>query len=373
MPFVREAFETLGEAVVVDGRSISAEDVRDADLLAIRSTTRVDRALLDDSKVRFVGTATIGCDHLDTDYMQSRGIQWCHSPGCNSNSVSEYVTAALLRLADRHDFTPPGKTIGVVGVGNVGRLVVEKARALGMRVLQNDPPRARAEGQGDFVALDQLVSEADVLTMHVPITQSGCDATFHLIDRNILAAVRPGLLFINAARGAVVDTPALITAIESGAVGHSVIDTWEGEPRYNRRLMKLADIVTPHIAGHSFEGKVAGTVMVYRAACRFLGVEPVWTPDSLLPPADVLEIRVDASGRTDCDVLHEIVSRVYDIGRDDSDFRSGDCEDPDRCAAHFDALRKSYPVRREFRFTRVVVDNASPVLGAMVADLGFAA
>ena len=176
MPYAEDAFSTLGETIALEGRSICAADVKDIDLLATRSTTNVNAQLLDGSKVRFVGTATIGTDHLDIDYLEKRGIHWCYSPGCNANSVSEYITTALLCLADRHRFRLRGKTMGIIGVGNVGRKVVEKAEALGMKVLQNDPPRQRAEPDNNsFCDLDTLLEESDIVTTHVPITKEGQD------------------------------------------------------------------------------------------------------------------------------------------------------------------------------------------------------
>jgi len=372
MPYVREAFQTLGETVVIDGPRISPVDVADADVLAIRSTTRVDRRLLEGSRLRFVGTATIGFDHLDRDYLEGRGIKWCYSAGCNANSVSEYVTAALLHLATRYGFCLEDRTIGVVGVGNVGRLVAEKAEVLGMRVLRNDPPRERTEGGSGFVSVKQVLGEADVITMHVPLTADGQDATFHMVDEDFLSNARPGLIFINSARGSVVDTPALIGALDSGAVGRAVVDTWEGEPDYSSELLERADIGTPHIAGHSFEGKVAGTVNVYREACRCLGATPTWKVDELLPAPEVPEVVVEPGEGPDEEALWDIVSQVYDICRDDADLRRANVRSTAERAAHFSRLRKEYPVRREFRFTRVVAANASSAFLDKIAGLGFA-
>lgn len=377
MPYANEAFSPLGDVRVLDGRSITAADVRDADILAIRSTTRVDRALLDGSRVRFVGTATIGTDHMDTAYLDENGIAWCYSPGCNANSVSEYFTAALLWLAEQKGMCLAGRTLGVVGVGNVGRRIVEKAQALGMRVRPNDPPRQRVEGdQPDeaappFVSLDDLLRSADVVSLHVPLATSGPDRTFHLADASLFERARPGLVFINAARGGVMATAALCDALESGRVGHAVIDTWEGEPAYDHVLLDRAALGTPHIAGHSFEGKVMGTLMVYEAACRFLGREPAWRPEPLLPPAPVPELDVDAGGRSDEAVLGEIVRAVYDIEDDDRRLRAGRNADEQQRSAHFDGLRRNYPVRREFRFTKVRLSNAAPGLRHKVRSLGF--
>jgi len=371
MPFAREAFSTLGDVQIVEGRAIGPEHVRDADLLAVRSTTRVDARLLEGSRVRFVGTATIGIDHMDIAYLERRGIHWCYAPGCNANSVSEYVTAALLCLANCRGFTLEGKTIGVVGVGNVGRLMVLKAQALGMRVLQNDPPRQRAERTPDFVSLDQILEEADVVTLHVPLTRMGPDATYHMAEERFFARLKCGAIFINCARGATTDTAALINALNQGVAADAVIDTWEGEPEYSLELLARTAIATPHIAGHSFEGRVMGTVMVYREACRFLGVEPQWTPDDCWPPPPVPRVQVNSRGRPDEAVLWEIVRQVYDIEADDRSFRESSRADLPTRRVRFDELRRNYPMRREFRFTRVVLEPGVDQLRRKVADLGF--
>lgn len=371
MPFAREAFQTLGEVIAKDGRTITAADVRDADVLAIRSTTRVNAALLDGSSVRFVGSAVIGTDHLDIPYLEGRGIRWCGAAGCNAESVAEYITAALLRLAVRHRFALAGKTIGVIGVGNVGRLVVAKARALGLRVLQNDPPRQRAEGDAGFVPLDRILAESDIVTFHVPLTRTGADATVGMANAAFFSRLKRGCIYINAARGPVNETDALLDAMDRGIVAHAVIDCWEGEPSCRQDLLRRADLATPHIAGHSFEGKVMGTVMVYRETCRFLGVAPAWSHEPLMPPPPAPEVTVDAAGRSREQVLDEVVSAVYDIGGDDARLRSGPAGDAGAWAGHFDRLRKDYPMRREFRFTRVTLRNASPEAARVVESLGF--
>jgi erythronate-4-phosphate dehydrogenase len=373
MPYAREAFSNLGEVLVKDGREITPLDVRDATILAIRSTIKVNKALLNGSCVKFVGTATIGTDHMDTAWLDNAGIKWCYAPGCNANSVSEYIVSALLFLANRHGFALEGKTIGVIGVGNVGSRVVSKAHALGMRILQNDPPRARRErsSKSQFVSLDRVLTESDIVTMHVPMTKEGRNATYHMADEKFFGKMKRGCIFINAARGAVIVTDALLSAMDKGIVSHTVIDTWEGEPVYRTDLLRKADIVTPHIAGHSFEGKVAGTVMIYKEACQFLGSDPTWTVDNLLPPPLVPEVEVDASGSDDA-VLWEIVRRVYDIEADDHRMRESCVPDDKKRSANFDALRRNYPVRREFPYTRVVLKNASEKLTRKVASLGFA-
>lgn len=372
MPFVKEAFESIGDVVVLGGREITAADVKDADILAIRSTTRVNRELLEGSSVRFVGTATIGTDHLDISYMERNGIAWCYSPGCNANSVAEYVTSAVLWLALKGEFVLKGKTMGVIGVGNVGSRVVSKATALGMNVLQNDPPRQRNEpgNASDFVSLDTLLGESDIVTMHVPLTQVGADATYQMASNDFMASMKPGALLINSARGQILNTTALLAAMDNGTVEHAVIDTWEGEPEYRTDLLNLIDIGTPHIAGYSFEGKVAGTVKVYEEACRFLNIEPSWDHEACMPPPQVPKIELDCSNKSSEESLWDIVKQVYDIRRDDADMRNFEGLESSR-AAHFDELRNNYHRRREFRYTAVKLRNAPKGLSDTVAALGF--
>ena len=372
MPFAEEAFGTLGETRVLEGRHLTAADVHDVDLLALRSTTLVNRALLEGSKVRFIGTATIGTDHLDIPYLEQAGIAWCFAPGCNANSVSEYITAALLHLGQRHGFALDGLTIGVVGIGNVGRRVVQKMEALGLRVLMNDPPRERAGDGGPYVPLETILAESDIVTVHVPLNKTGPDRTQHLADAAFFGRMKRGAIFLDAARGAVVDTEALLQALASGQVRHALLDTWEGEPAYRRDIMDRVDLATPHIAGHSFEGKVMGTVLVYREACRVLGVPATWSHEPLMPPASVPAIIVDAAGRPDEAVLHEVVREVYDIAADDRRFRETAVPDEAKRAAHFDRLRKDYPERREFPYTTVTVKQGGAVLRKKLAGLGFA-
>jgi erythronate-4-phosphate dehydrogenase len=321
---------------------------------------------------------------MDIPYLEQAGIRWCFAPGCNANSVSEYVTAALLCLGRRHGIALHGLTMGVIGVGNVGSRVVRKARALGIRVLMNDPPRERgivppmAGGgladlePGPFVSLARVLAESDILTVHVPLTKDGPDRTYHLADRAFFGKVRKGCVFLNAARGAIVDTAALLEALHTGQVGHAVLDTWEGEPRYRTDILARVALGTPHIAGYSFEGKVMGTVMVYREACRFLGVEPAWTHEALMPPPPVPEVVLDA-GLNEQAALDEAARRVYDIEADDRRFRETAVHEEKQRAALFDRLRREYPERREFPSTRVTAERGDlpAPLRAKLTALGF--
>ncbi len=371
IPYVQEAFGRLGSVRTVAGRSMTGEDVADADVLLVRSVTRVDDALLGGSGVRFVGTATIGTDHVDTDVLASREIAFASAAGSNANSVAEYVMAQLLILGDRLGIDWAGRTIGVVGVGNIGRLVVRNAGAMGMRVLQNDPPRARAEGAETFVDLDAVCGECDVITLHVPLIREGPDRTMHLFDGDRLAGLRPGTILFNSARGAAVDNGALRDALGAGRHEGACLDVWEREPDIDVDLLKRVAIGTPHIAGYSFDGKVAGTKMLFDAVCRTFAVDETWDPAECLPAPTVPRIEIDVSGRRDQDVLREVVRRVYDLEADDARLRDIiDLPAEDR-GRQFDALRKEYPVRREFYNTHVALAGGTEVLRQTLATWGF--
>lgn len=371
LPFAAEAFGTLGEVTLLDGRAIRPADVRDADVLITRSTTKVTRELLAGSHVRFYGSAVIGTDHIDIPYLESAGIPWSAAPGCNAESVSNYLVAALLVLGGRHGFRLEGRTLGVIGVGNVGRRVVAKGHTLGLRVLACDPPRQRDPADTEaraFVPLARILAEADIVTCHVPLTCEGPDATWHMLDDAACAALRPGTVVVNAARGEVVRTDALL-AVLGKRVAHAAIDCWEGEPAYRPDLLRVADIATPHIAGHSYEGKVNGTMTVYRRACQVLGRPPTFEPRLPLPP--VPELTLDAAGREDEDVLREAALAVYDIIGDDARLRASCVADDVARARAFDRQRKQYPVRREFHATAATLRGGSEALRAKLAGLGF--
>jgi erythronate-4-phosphate dehydrogenase len=363
IPLVREAFGALGEVVLAPGRQINATVVSDADLLLVRSVTPVNAALLDGSRVRFTATATIGTDHVDQNYLSSKGIGFASAAGSNANSVAEYLVASLLELASRHKFRLRDKTLGVVGVGNVGSRVVRFAEALSLPVLQNDPPRQRMENLPHFVPLNQLIAEADIITTHVPLTRKGPDATFHLFAKEQLAALEARHPFlINTARGAVVDNKALLKAIDGEWVRGVVLDVWENEPNILPELLDVADVGTPHIAGYSFDGKVNGTRMIYEAACKFFGIQPTWKPSLPPPEVPLIELTV-SSGEDDEEVLRRVVQRVYDITSDDAALRTN--------IPAFDELRAEYPVRREFFNTRLTLRGASDRLRSKFTALEF--
>jgi len=342
--------------------------LRDAELLMVRSITKVNKDLLDGTAVRFVATATIGLDHIDQAYLDARGIGFASAPGSNANSVAEYVTAALLVLGQRHGLTLDGMTAGVIGVGNVGKRVAEKLSALGMTVIKNDPPLARQTGDASYRPLDELL-DADFITAHVPLTKDGQDPTFHLIDADFLGKLKPGAILSNASRGAVADTAALLDRAAKPGHGPIVLDVWEGEPTISLDMLKAVDLGTPHIAGYSFDGKVKGCQMIYDAACRFLGIESGWDSQAQMPAAPHERIDLSACKGTDEDALRQAVLTVYDIEADDARLRQLTATPEAEQGAYFDRLRKEYPVRREFTNTTVV--GASAGAASKLAKLGF--
>ncbi|MBQ7443240.1 MAG: 4-phosphoerythronate dehydrogenase [Bacteroidaceae bacterium] len=289
LQLLREALAARGEtleAVALGGSAIDAAVVRDADILLVRTRTRCDAALLEHSRVRLVVTATIGYDHLDTSWLDAAGIAWTNCPGCNATSVAQYVVACLTVLEQERGLCLADATVGVVGVGHVGKAVVAALHAAGVgRVLLNDPPRAEAEGCAAFVSLAELLAASDVVTLHTPLTLHGRHATYHLIGSEALRLLPRrdgGVVLVNAARGGVVDETALLRAMDAGTVGAAVIDTWEGEPAINGELLRRAFIATPHIAGYSADGKANATRMSFEAVAGYLGLQVAF---DVQPPA----------------------------------------------------------------------------------------
>jgi erythronate-4-phosphate dehydrogenase len=368
IPLLDEFFAGFGEIRRLPGRSINAAAVANAELLLVRSVTQVDRALLDGSAVKFVGTCTIGTDHLDLDYFQQAGITWASAPGCNARGVVDYVLGSLLVLAEQQGVELASRTYGVVGAGQVGSRLVKVLRGLGWRVLVCDPPRQAAEG-GDFVSLQQVLDECDVISLHTPLERMGENATHHLLNAERLAALKPGGWLINASRGAVVDNAALRTLLPQRRDLQVALDVWEGEPQVDVELAALCRIATPHIAGYSLDGKLRGTAQIYQALCQHLKVTPATELAQLMPAPWLSELGLDASATTDW-ALASICRAVYDPRRDDADFRRSLQGDAATRRAAFDGLRKHYPMRREIDGLRVSVNGTAPGLGNLVQALG---
>jgi erythronate-4-phosphate dehydrogenase len=366
IPYVREAFGALGDVVVLPGREIGPEQVRDADFLIVRSVTPVNKKLLEGSGVRFVGSATIGLDHVDEAYLRARGIALAYAPGSNANSVAEYVVAALVTLGSERY---ADRTLGIIGLGRIGTLVREKALALGMTVVANDPPLERA-GQTGLVSLDALLTRSDIVTCHVPLTQAGPDATHHLLDAARLSRLRRHAIVINTARGAVIDSPALLHALDGERLGGAVLDVWEGEPELDPALIQAVTLGTPHVAGYSWDGKVAGVKMLYDAACDYLQRSSAWIPPT--PEEDAIRGSVTIDVRRSLDeILGELVRRAYDIRHDDAALRAIAGLSGHERGRAFDQLRATYRKRLEFGHTRVVVPSGRGTLRDTLRRVGF--
>lgn len=369
IPLLEEFFAGFGEIRRVHGRSVDAEAVRDADVLLVRSITKVDRALLAGSNVRFVGTCTIGTDHLDLDYFAEAGIRWSSAPGCNARGVVDYVLGALVTLAELEGVNLAERTYGVVGAGQVGSRLIRVLRELGWQVKVCDPVRQAAEG-GDYVTLDEIIAHCDVISLHTPLTRAGGHATWHLLDEARLARLRPGAWLINAARGPIVDNLALKNLLIEREDVQAVLDVWEYEPSVDGELADLCVLATPHIAGYSLDGRQRGTAQIYQAYCAFRGEAPGIQLADLLPPPWLAEVALNGLAEPDL-AMAMLCRAVYDPRRDDADFRRKLTDNDAQQRSAFDALRKGYPTsRREIEGLRVRLDGYSPDLRKLAQALG---
>ena len=284
IPFLKGVFEPWADVVYLPGSAVTRDDVMDADALVTRTRTRCDSSLLEGTRVRIVTSATIGYDHIDTEWCSEHGVRWTNAPGCNAGSVEQYVCSVLCVLSERYGINLSETVLGVVGVGNVGRRVAAAGRALGMQVLLCDPPRERREG-GGFVSLERIVSSCGIISLHVPLTREGEDRTWHLFDKEMFSRMRPDQILINSSRGQVVDCDELKRVLAGGRIRAAVLDVWEGEPGIDRELLSLVEIGTPHIAGYSADGKAAGTAAAVHAVSEVLGLPLLqWRPSEIPRP-----------------------------------------------------------------------------------------
>ncbi|MBN1844745.1 MAG: 4-phosphoerythronate dehydrogenase [Sedimentisphaerales bacterium] len=376
IPYVQELFQDLGQVDCLPGRCLRSDALRDADVLLVRSVTSVGADLLEGTGVRFVGTATIGTDHIDQEYLRSRRIVFVDAAGSNAVSVAEYVITAILVIAQQRGWPLAGRTLAVIGVGNIGSRVEAMARALDLRVLPNDPPRQRQTGDPRFVGLADALG-ADIITLHVPLTRGGSDPTWHMMDGQKLAGLarraqtgRPPLL-INSSRGGVVDNQALRQVLQGeNPFGPVVLDVWENEPAIDPDLLARVDLATPHIAGYSLDGKANGTMMLYRGLCRFLDRPAGRSLESLLPAPPVGPLTIDSRGDIQ-QRLARALTAIYPIEADDRALRAIRDEPPEGRGAAFDRLRREYPVRREAGHYRIHLDPPHPELAERLRILGF--
>ena len=363
IPYIRGAFERVAEVLYLAGSKTTPEVVKDADAIVTRTRTICNEKLLAGSSVKFIATATIGYDHIDTDYCDAAGIKWTNAPGCNSKSVEQYIASTLMVLAERKNLQLKDLCIGVVGVGNVGSKVARISELFGMKVLKNDPPRERAEGPAEFVSLKQVMDEADIITLHVPLNMKGEDTTFHLGNDEFFSGLKRKPILINSCRGEVVDTFAVKAALKSNQISGFVCDCWENEPNLDMELMSMTEIATPHIAGYSKDGKATGTEMSVHAISEYfnLGLEN-WHPSGVELPANPV-FEIDGSGLNEQAIIANAILHTYDIRNDDAGFRKD--------SSKFEQLRGDYPTRREFPAFTVVPKYIGEETLEVLRKIGF--
>ncbi|MDP2561754.1 4-phosphoerythronate dehydrogenase [Psychrobium sp. 1_MG-2023] len=364
MPYVDELFSDIGQIKKMAGRAITPDDLINVDVLLVRSITQVNASLLAKAnRLTFVGSATIGTDHLDIAYLEQQGIFWTNAPGCNATAVAEYVLSALSVLAQRFELSLADKTVAIVGAGNIGQRLARKLTALGVDHFFCDPPLARAGTQGDYRDMNEVV-KADIISLHVPINRQGDDITQHLVNKDFLSQLKPGTILLNSCRGDVVDNKALLEHLQQGNKLYTVIDVWQNEPTINLELLDLVDIATPHIAGYSLEGKARGTYMLYQQWCHNNNVAINKSLTQLLPAVSVGQLNIQS--KLSPSELGKLIQFVYDIRDDDELCRLRGVD-----AKGFDNLRKQYKVRREFSAHSIAATEQWLQQQQMLQQLGF--
>ena len=348
IPFLKGVLDDIAEVEYLPGNAFTKENIKDKDALIVRTVTHFGREILEGSNVKLICSATIGFDHIDTEYCNANGIKWRTCPGCNADSVEQYVTASVLYFAEKFQLKLSEKTIGIIGVGNVGSRVAKACEKLGMKVLLNDPPRQEKENSDAFVDLEKIQSEADFITFHVPLTKDGRHSTFHLANKDFFDKLKKKPVFINSARGAVMNTESVKEALRAGKIGGAVIDCWENEPNIDRELLSIADISTPHIAGYSADGKWNATRMSVENLISSYGID--FQPKlSLLPTPD--NNVIDLSDIPAQKQLHHAVNCTYNPLLDSSKLKNN--------PEGFSQFRSNYPLRREYKAYRIInADNS---------------
>jgi erythronate-4-phosphate dehydrogenase len=364
--FAKEAFSQFGDVLLVSGRQITNEILHNADALIVRSITKVDEKLLQNTNIKFVGTATIGTDHIDFNYLDEHNIAFADAKGCNADSVAEYVYTALLKIAVDNKLTLKNRSIGIIGVGNVGSRVAKYAEALGLKVYKNDPPKQRTGEGSNYVSLEEAL-QADIISLHVPLNKTGIDKTLHLLDEKKLNKINDNTIIINTSRGAVVDNEALLDITDKKQF-KVILDVWEGEPLINTDLLQKVLIGSAHVAGYSLEGKVNGTKMIYDAFCRFTNQQNDLGLKLPIVENNIIDV---SSAKSLEEKLHFIFKQIYNIETDDSEMREMIGMNNESRAAHFDKLRKEYPLRREFSNYTILIDDTDKQLEGILEAFRF--
>jgi len=358
IPFLKGVIEQIGEVSYLSSGQFTAGAVRDADVLIVRSVDKCSREILEGSRVKLITTATIGYDHIDTAYCEEAGISWKNAPGSNAESVAEYLLASLIRLSMFKKEPLEGKTIGIIGVGHVGTKVERLCKSFGMRILRNDPPRAEKEGPDGFVSLKVIAEEADIITLHTPLTKEGQYKTYHLVDKELVNAFARKPWLINTCRGGVTNTDALLNGMEVGKIGMMIIDCWENEPNISLSLLGQSAIATPHIAGFSADGKANATRMCLEEISHFFQVE-IKDINKVIPPEPsnpVIDLNQYKSKRVEQAILSS-----FDPLAIDQALR----KEPNK----FEWFRANYNHPREFSAYRIT--NATEGKAALLQTLGF--
>lgn len=359
IPFLKGAFELAGcQVIYLPGSEINAEAVKYAEVVVTRTRTRCDAALLDHSKVKLIATATIGYDHIDTAYCAAHNIEWTNAPGCNAGSVGQYIASVVLTLGKRYGFVPTEKKLGVIGVGHTGEAVLRFAHAVGMKTLLKDPPRTLHDRTRHWLTLEEILAQADIITVHTPVTER----TRGLANDAFFSTMRNGAFFINASRGEYVCETSLLSALESGKLTAAALDVWQHEPNIDASLHARCDVATPHIAGYSADGKYNGTFMTVQAVSKRFGLGlDHWKPPPLPPPANEIIDFSDRHNATLWELLTAAVLATYNPMTDDRALRDN--------PAAFESLRGHYRIRREFSAYTVCLP--SPIASDIFHALGF--
>jgi len=364
IPFLKGVLEPYSDMVYLPGAAITAADVQHADAVLTRTRTKCNSALLEGSNVKLIATATIGYDHIDTEWCEANGIRWVNAPGCNSSSVRQYIAAAIATWVQNKNLQFKDLTLGVIGVGNVGGKVASIGRTLGMKVLLNDPPRAEKEGCSRFTDLDTLLTNSDIVTCHTPLTKDGKYPTWHLSDSAFFDSMKPNALYINSSRGQVTDSTALRQAAKNKLAGF-ILDVWEGEPTPDTELLTNAFIATPHIAGYSADGKANGTAACVREISNFFGINELndWYPATVPPPPMSTTIVADAAGKSFEQLIYEVITHTYPILEDSNLLK----QSPET----FEKQRGDYHIRREFGSFALQLKNAAQDVADILKNIGF--
>lgn len=360
IPLVREAFAQFGNVTTFNGRQISADHLNDADILLVRSVTIVNEQLLKKSKIKFVGSATIGFDHIDLNYLQNQGIGFARAPASNAISAAEYVIAALFCLAQTQCFDLTQKNVGIIGCGNVGSRVLARLQALGVKCLINDPPLEKQNKKFSFSTLKEIL-KCDIITLHIPLILDGEDPTFELVNELFLNELKDNTILINTSRGKVADETALLKHADRLNL---VLDVWRNEPNINQALLEKTCLATPHIAGYSFDGKIRGTTMIYEACCEYFNVEKQWIAQLPNPPIEKIVFSEQISKEK---ALRLAVQACYEIRADDAKLRQ--IKNSIESNKYFDQLRKNYPIRREFSTLQIKTQHLDLI--QQLSGLGF--